>query len=285
MAKQTKRNTNKIVIPGQKKPRKKKQKGHKLRKVMMILGLIVVVALCGVLFYLRGSNPGAKGIDVSHHQGEINWSEVAASGEVQFVYVKATEGLKLNDDCFRKNLKGAREQGLAVGAYHFFRSNADGVQQFEHFKRVVGRDFDLIPMLDLEADGGKIADKKEYRRHVEAFVQCCEREYGTPPVLYSGISFWKDYVRPAAAWCPYWAAWYPSEKTETGMQGWLQAMRGRFIDWLTGWSDRKKIMNLTHPKLDPMAWQYTDKGHIPGIEGTVDLDECWDMEKLRWKAQ
>lgn len=282
MVRQTKK-VPRTPAPKQNRTRRKRHKGHKLRTALVIMGLCVVISVGGLLAYLRGSNPATMGIDISHHQGEIDWTEVAASGQVQFVYVKASEGVKLDDECYQKNVKEARDQGLMVGAYHFFRSDADGEKQFEHFKRAAGRDFDLIPMLDLEADGGKIADKAEYRRQVEAFVQCCEREYGTPPVLYSGISFWKDFVQPAASWCPYWAAWYPMKKTEPGLKGLLQVVKGRIITWLTGWSGRKKMMDLTHPDLGAMTWQYSDRGHIPGIKGYVDMDECWDIEKLKWK--
>ena len=186
MVRQTKK-VPRTPAPKQNRSRRKRHKGHKLRTALVIMGLCVIISVGGLLAYLRGSNPATMGIDISHHQGEIDWTEVAASGQVQFVYVKASEGVKLDDECYQKNVKEARGQGLMVGAYHFFRSDADGEKQFEHFRKVAGREFDLIPMLDLEADGGKITDKAEYRRQVEAFVQCCEREYGTPPVLYSGI--------------------------------------------------------------------------------------------------
>lgn len=43
------------------------------------------------------------------------------------------------------------------------------------------------------------------------------------------------------------------------------------------------MMDLTHPSLDAMTWQYTDQGSVPGIRGNVDMDECWDIEKLYWK--
>lgn len=268
---------------GARKTRRRKPSRHLWRKVFITLGASLLVALVASLAYLRTSNPGAMGIDVSHYQAQIDWETLAGSQQVQFVYVKATQGTKLDDDCYLPNVSQARKHGLKVGAYHFFRNGEDGVKQFQHFSRVVGRDFDLIPMLDLEADGGKIADIGEYRRQIESFVQCCEREYGTPPILYSNISFWKDYVQPAASWCPYWAAWYPLQKSSSGLFGWIQAQASRLFSWLTGWTGRQKVMQLAHPTLRPVVWQYTDQGTLPGITGPVDLDECWDMEAIRWQ--
>ena len=57
-----------------------------------------------------------KGIDVSHHQGNINWSKVPSA----FAYLKATEGEQFVDHAFKTNWKGAQSKGILVGAYHFF---------------------------------------------------------------------------------------------------------------------------------------------------------------------
>ena len=78
----------------------------------------------GGLFYFhtfspdRGKYP-VRGIDVSHHQGPIDWQRVAAD-DVAFAVIKATEGGDHVDDAFATNLREARAAGLAVGAYHFF---------------------------------------------------------------------------------------------------------------------------------------------------------------------
>ena len=61
-----------------------------------------------------------QGIDVSHYQGNINWERVAREDNVHFVYIKATEGAGLVDDCYLRNLYGAKRVGLPVGSYHFF---------------------------------------------------------------------------------------------------------------------------------------------------------------------
>ncbi len=57
---------------------------------------------------------------VSHHQGEINWKQVAEKNDFKFVVMKATEGHDFIDPRFATNSKEAKEQGILVGAYHFF---------------------------------------------------------------------------------------------------------------------------------------------------------------------
>src|SRR6476660_2447595 len=59
------------------------------------------------------------GIDVSHHQGEIDWPRVASDG-VRFAYIKASEGGTVPDHRFRENWVEAKKAGLRRGAYHFF---------------------------------------------------------------------------------------------------------------------------------------------------------------------
>ena len=60
------------------------------------------------------------GIDVSRHQGRIEWQKVPIR-DISFVYIKATEGATYIDPCFHYNIKGAAEAGFKVGAYHYFR--------------------------------------------------------------------------------------------------------------------------------------------------------------------
>ena len=64
------------------------------------------------------------GIDVSNHQGRIDWNKVANDDNVQFVYIKATEGATYVSPTFEQNIREAREAGLKVGFYHFLRATS-----------------------------------------------------------------------------------------------------------------------------------------------------------------
>ena len=73
------------------------------------------------------------GVDVSHHQGRIDWPKVAGSG-VRFAYVKATEGGDFIDESFGQNWEQAKAVG---GAYHFYRQCKGGREQAENFLQIL----------------------------------------------------------------------------------------------------------------------------------------------------
>ena len=95
------------------------------------------------------------GIDISHHQGEINWSKLKKGnpGEppISFVYIKATEGSSHNDTRFAKNWNAAKKNGIARGAYHYFGTKTPGEKQARNFiSKVTLEPGDLPPMVDVE---------------------------------------------------------------------------------------------------------------------------------------
>lgn len=70
-----------------------------------------------------------RGLDVSHHQGHIDWSALKGW---DFVYIKATEGRTWTDPLFEENWLGAGQAGLVRGAYHFLVTTSTGQAQGEH---------------------------------------------------------------------------------------------------------------------------------------------------------
>lgn len=94
------------------------------------------------------------GIDVSRHNGDIDFEQVR-DDDYQFVFIKASEGKTYRDDAFAKNYKKAKQAGLKVGAYHFFRKNRTGKEQADNLLGVIkGKKFDLPLVIDLEDDWG-----------------------------------------------------------------------------------------------------------------------------------
>lgn len=79
-----------------------------------------------------------RGIDVSHWQGAIDWTKVKASG-IQFAIIKAggSDAGFYTDPRWEENYKGAKDNGIAVGAYYFVGpgciSSADGKADAERF--------------------------------------------------------------------------------------------------------------------------------------------------------
>lgn len=77
------------------------------------------------------------GIDVSHHQGDINFKETAKMNtgidSIQFVYIKASEGRNFADDKSAENATGCAENKLKYGFYHFFHGSLSAQEQAQFF--------------------------------------------------------------------------------------------------------------------------------------------------------
>ena len=161
-----------------------------------IVGLGVLVVGAGVwaavwYWWVPSYRPGLEegeryGVDVSNHQGVIDWARVA-DDDVDFAYIKATEGGDFVDKQFARNWEGAGDAGLDRGAYHFFTLCSPGAEQAENFLRTVPVDPDALPpVIDLELSGNCSArpDRASVAREVQAFLEPVEAAVGEPVVLY-----------------------------------------------------------------------------------------------------
>jgi lysozyme len=179
-----------------------------------------------------------KGIDVSHHQGHIDWKKVAANG-VMFAFIKASEGFSFVDSKFKVNVEGANATGIKTGAYHYakFSSVAEAIVEAKHFLSVVASVNLSYPLvLDLEEDRKK-AGKKVLTDAAIAFLDVLKHAK-RDVILYSGKSFLETNLdETRLKGIPLWVARYNSTL-------------GRSAD----------------------IWQHTSKGIIPGINGHVDMN-------------
>ncbi len=133
--------------------------------------VLIMLALASIWFGLWIPNAPpertypVRGIDVSHHQGPIDWRAVAESG-VHFAYIKATEGCDFQDADFFAHWNGAGRAGIARGAYHFFTFGTPGKEQAANFAAVVPVEpHSLPPAVDLEISGYN----RSYQQSPEAF--------------------------------------------------------------------------------------------------------------------
>lgn len=96
-----------------------------------------------------------KIIDVSHHNGTINWTQVALDG-MKGAYIKLTEGTSFLSKTAYQNYLGAKNAGLLVGFYHYAHANNDPVKEVNFFLEKLGNmKVDLPHCLDLEESKGK----------------------------------------------------------------------------------------------------------------------------------
>lgn len=119
------------------------------------------ITIAGQTFTVTQSGTVAgllHGVDVSHYNGTINWSQVSSSNK-SFAFVKATEGMNTNDAVFPVSMTSSNPGGVVLGAYHIarpdFSSNNTAAGEASHFLNVagqyIGQGF-LPPVLDLEAN-------------------------------------------------------------------------------------------------------------------------------------
>jgi GH25 family lysozyme M1 (1,4-beta-N-acetylmuramidase) len=204
-----------------------------------------------------GAVTRAKGIDVSHWNGVIDWIRVAGSG-YRFVFGKATEGLTLIDPTYSVNRAGTEGFGLRFGAYHFARpsggsdaaATASAIAQADHFVDVAQpQKGELPPVLDLEAKGG--LSPTRLRLWARAWLDEVYARTGIHGMIYASPNFWKTAVGDvpdfADAGNRLWIAhWTSSAAPLVPAQNW----GGQ------GWT----------------FWQWTDCSTVPGFAHCSDGD-------------
>lgn len=119
-----------------------------------------------------------------------------AADDIEFAYIKATEGGDFVDDWFERNWEGAGAAGLDRGAYHFFTLCRSGNEQAANFLDVVPMDPDALPpVVDLEL-AGNCADRPDrtwVERELGAFLEAVESATGQTVVVYVGGDFEGEY--------------------------------------------------------------------------------------------
>jgi lysozyme len=203
-------------------------------------GVKVAGQFRGITLYevLAPLEPYVEGIDVSWYQKKIDWKEVATSRV--FAFIKATEGTGLVDKSFAVNWAGAKAAGLLRGAYHFFHPGVDPIEQADFFLSKVVT-CELPPVLDVEAMDNVASAKliQGVSRWVEHVTASLRR-----PLIYASPLFWQKL--PAAN---------IEQKADLWIAEWEIQTPDKMGNW-PGWS----------------FWQYTSRGAVPGIAGSVDLN-------------
>ena len=185
-----------------------------------------------------------KGIDVSYHQGIIDWGKVKNAG-IEFAIIRIGYGMYDNqkDAQFENNYKNARAAGIPVGVYHY--SYATSIEDAEREANLVvkwlnNRDLDLPVYFDIEDKSQQNLGKETLNSMCETFCNIIEaagywagiysNKYWATSII-DGPTLGKRYT--------YWVAQYNSKCTYTG----------------------------------PYAmWQYSSSGSVNGISGRVDMN-------------
>src|SRR3990172_4519727 len=129
-------------------------RSSRLWRFAVVVGAVAVCAVVAPFAYSRLELAPlwypVVGIDVSNHQGVIDWPKVRASG-IAFAYIKATEGGDFRDKSFERNWQDSAKAGMPRGAYHFFTACKSGAEQAGNFIAAVPRESgSLPPVIDVE---------------------------------------------------------------------------------------------------------------------------------------
>lgn len=191
----------------------------------------------------NGSGMNYDGIDVSHHQGQIDWDIVAADTSIRFVYIKASEGSTLRDSLYLYNQQEARRVGIRVGSYHYLTDTSPIRSQYVNFATfAVPEDQDLIPMIDVERDGVGRWSRQQLQDSLALFLYFVKKHYGRYPFIYADRNFYNSHLSPRFDKLPLFIARYDEH---------FPYIKGAHRHFL---------------------WQHTDQGSIAGIPTLVDLD-------------
>lgn len=242
------------------KKRAKKRSRNKIGTGIAVAFTIAVVAIAiGLWLLVQPDEIGdqgdadKQGIDISHHQGTIDWQAVAGTGVIKFAYIKATEGGTHRDTKYLYNIAQARAAGIPVGSYHYFRPNVPVEKQYNNFMQMVNiSQQDLIPVIDIEERGQK--PSKQICDSVKKFAELARAQWGVSPIIYTHQQFYNVM---------------------------LQQSFDNHILWIARYGIYRY---KPHPTLEDgrrcSVWQYSNKGRIEGIKGYVDINTLYGDTEL-----
>lgn len=206
--------------------------------VIMLCGVCEPARQIAVEKYTRQN----IGVDVSSYQGKIYWHKL--SEQIDFAYIKATEGKSFTDDCFYYNAENALQEDIKVGAYHFFSFESDGAEQGENFSKALKDfNFSLAPCIDVELYGEYKKNPRSadsVKKDFDDLVLLLQKRFEQKPIIYTTLATYLKY-----------------KSIFDGYDLWI------------------RDVNLYPFYADFKIWQYSDKGRLDGYNGQeeyIDLN-------------
>lgn len=189
-----------------------------------------------------------NGIDVSKHNGTIDWNAVKASGNVDFAILRAGLGkfASQKDVNFEANYSGAKSAGIPVGAYWYcYAKTVDEARQEAKacLECIKGKKFDFPIYYDIEEQSTFSTGINNVSAIADAFCEVLE-DAGYFVGIYAAKSHLENYF--------------------------TDAVKKRYTVWVAHVG-----VNQTNYTGAYGMWQYSWNGRIPGISQQVDLDKCY----------
>jgi len=197
-------------------------------------------------FYKYFGGEDMKGIDVSVHNGDIDWGKVKADG-IGFAILRAGYGrlASQKDKKFEQNYAGAKAAGIPAGAYwySYAMSPEEAELEADVFLSVIkGKQFEMPVYFDLEEKKQFDLGKEQVSAIMRAFLKKVE-----------GAGYFVGLYGSASSLTTH---------TADDIKSW-------YTIWLAHWVDQTNYSGAYG------IWQHSEKGKVAGINGNVDLDICY----------
>jgi lysozyme len=228
----------------------------KNHRFILFAGLLGIVLLTSAVVYwwmlprshgirISKSKYPIRGIDVSSLNGTIHWDQIPQDS-LQFAFIKATEGITRTDPAFLRNVEGARDISLRVGAYHFFLFDRDWDRQADNYLAAIEDvKLDLPPVVDVERYGPLNGHSRKSAKYIttalRSFIARVEKKTGRKVIIYTNKHGYNEFIRDHFPDKHVWICSFTHTLDEEINRDWV-------------------------------FWQHSHTGRIKGINSAVDLN-------------
>ncbi|NEZ46487.1 glycosyl hydrolase [Clostridium niameyense] len=182
-----------------------------------------------------------KGIDISMHNNTVDFKKIKNDG-IEIVIIKATEGVNYVDPLLSQHYNGAKGENFNIGFYHFMSEKTEPSQQAVDFWNTIKeKQFNVIPCLDIETNNMGRNQKQISDRCIE-FLEKFKSLSGLDCMIYTGGFFGRDNLDNRVKQYPGWIAHYG-------------------------------VPSPMHTGFHVVGHQYTEYGHVNGINTKVDMND------------
>jgi GH25 family lysozyme M1 (1,4-beta-N-acetylmuramidase) len=234
-----------------------------------------------------------RGIDVSTHQGVVNWAQVKAGG-VDFAMVKATQGRSVTgtyrdftDSKFVSNITGAHRWGIRCGVYHYLTAQTvpEAMHEAEYFLSVIEpyrSIIDLYAAVDVEEDKYLPKDKTLLTQIVYAFCSRVQAA-GYDPIIYTNPNYLTYRLNDVSKY-PLWLALWrsktnvPTVKQYPALRMWQWGREA--VDGINGKVDAN-FMVVEKPE-DVPELPKSETVEKPAASGQDNAASEWAAEAVKW---
>lgn len=224
-----------------------------MKKCLLVIPAVALIAaaiFCIMLYngsiHLNHPHGEVRGVDVSHYQGDIDW-QVLSAEDIDFAFIKATEGSTYADPKFEKNWKNALKTDLRTGAYHFFSYDSPGNTQATNFISHVPLHAGMLPpVIDVEFYGGNEKNPppaKEAVPQLRIMVDALREHYGLSPIIYATEKSYRLYISGNFDDCDIWIrSVYSAPSLSDGRNWTFWQYSNRHI--LNGYQGKEKFIDM-----------------------------------------